>query len=292
MKDLIRLRSIITGSPKYKNFYLKSDFFGFTVVMKLFSLGLLPFLFCFLLNLNLYFELIFIYFSSGIFFNYALITLHSLVHNSLFASNYLNILFSKVISSVVFMNLKNYKKMHFEHHKNIDNEDISQFNEINRKNLFKIIFRNFFLKYLYSSIKKHCKKQNSTKDLDKMYLLNIAFTHCLIFLFLFLLFKNIFYYITLILAFLTLGNFLRELRGFCEHIIYNHKKITNSFQINLFDKILFNGNFMSFHFEHHLIPAIPSQNLENFSKKVREDFNIYENNYKSILCFFKKSNIF
>lgn len=74
----------------------------------------------------------------------------------------------------------------------------------------------------------------------------------------------------------TVGLFLSQIRGFCEHIPApdeNSEAFVRTHLPNAFDRVFFYGLNFNYHVEHHLFPSVPCRNLPRLYREYGHSFH-------------------
>jgi len=237
--------------------------------------------------------------NSVIFYHLA-VSIHEAAHFTLIHPKKLNEVIGGIISTLIFMDLKNYRNHHMEHHRmyglDIDpdymnyNYDLKKYkNSIFKFMLYECLgifaFKRFINKTL--RLNKSKKSKNDEKNRILAIISKLVLTHIIIIITLHKYSIWQYYFFFYLLPIITLSTLFNRVRLLCEHGGFTYNNITKSNQIEItrthysnsilffLEKTLFSPFNFNFHFEHHLFPGVPRNYLKYIHQKISKR-NIFE----------------
>jgi len=237
--------------------------------------------------------------------HYTLHIAHECWHNLLFENKKINYLIGKILSAIIGFPYEHVKKIHFNHHKYLNEKEDPGFeitnptlsrNEIILKIVGILIFANHIknISYILKLIKKDRKtdKENKIKNDFLKDVLFVVLIHLIIMTFM-VQYSGVLKFIILeysVLALLPLVDSVRTLIDHKVGINKDSRGYTRNFDISLIDKIITKPMF-DWHMLHHLFPKIPQSRLLEVELyiKLKNDNEYYNSRSKNTLVALKES---
>ncbi len=246
------------------------------------------------------------------------ILMHDASHNSIFKNQKLNQYIGQFFGAFpILQNTNNYRGYHMTHHMNTGLEEdpdllLTRGYPTSRKSMFRKILRDLtgitgikvfiafmlmnigYLEYsLGGEVVKANRKERTWRRYFKLIYTNLAgpvVTNIVMFAIFYLL-GNPWLYLLWVGAYFTTFQFSLRIRSMAEHCVVedskNPYKNTRTTYANFFEKILFAPYHVNYHSEHHLLMGVPSYNLPQMHKLIKEkgfyDKGVLEHNYWNIV---------
>lgn len=240
------------------------------------------------------------------------ILMHECSHYSFFASKPLNDIIGKwFLAAPVLADLSAYRKYHLKHHRLLGTKDDPDYPNyktfpIDKSSLKRKLLRDITglsgVKNLYGlflmyagvidydlSFKPKASHHISNKDKVKNFVINfypVAVVQLVLFA-TFWLFDHPELYLLWFTAFLTTFSAFSRIRNAAEHanvddlLSDDPRKSTRTTQANWWERLTVAPNYVNFHLEHHLLPAVPAYHLRKCHKLLM-DRGAYEQDESAI----------
>jgi fatty acid desaturase len=264
-----------------ERFYEKSDLWGWRASLRLLGvpliwITLLPFLYRIhpLLALAVIVPL-------GIAISKTTILVHEAVHGTLFRTPALNQIVGRVAGWWTVVDFAAFAELHRQHHGHVGDDDDPQlldYGDLAGASRIKLAWHllrplvGWNIRHMLTLVRERLRLQTSwlvvLGELAGLVAVQLAF-------FLLATAGGSYPWLGLIfpIAAATVGLFMSQLRGFCEHVPMPHERAEmrlRSHTSNFLERPFLHYLNYNFHGEHHLYPRIPSRNLPALSSWLRE----------------------